>query len=236
MERTNWSYDSVARFYQALAHIYSFGLIRKSKNLQLKEIEEAPNKKELRILYVGCGSGEDAIQAAKLGADVTCIDISPKMIENTKKRFAQESAKATFICDNIFNCTDYNCYDIVTVNYFLNNFSADTLPGLLKHITSLLKNNGKLMIADFIALSKNKFIRSIQKANYYTAVFFFWLFRVAPLHRYQDYTRYFNDLGVRLERIDCLKLFKFGPVMYGNVLGIKIETDETACRERNMPL
>lgn len=113
MAKTNWSYDSVANFYQTLAQIYSLGLIRRSKNLQLMEMKEGT-----KVLYVGCGSGEDAVQAAKLGAKVTCIDISPKMIRNIELRLQREKVSARLICGDIFEHLEYESYDIVTVNYF----------------------------------------------------------------------------------------------------------------------
>ncbi|MCI8962326.1 MAG: class I SAM-dependent methyltransferase [Eubacterium sp.] len=216
MAKTNWSYDSVANFYQTLAQIYSLGLIRRSKNLQLMEMKEGT-----KVLYVGCGSGEDAVQAAKLGAKVTCIDISPKMIRNIELRLQREKVSARLICGDIFEHLEYESYDIVTVNYFLNNFPSNVLPKLLKHITSLIKKDGKLMIADFFALSQNKVLKIIEIANFYVAVCFFWLLRVAPLHKYQNYVSYFKEIGISLERIDTVRFLNIGIPLYGNIVGFK---------------
>jgi ubiquinone/menaquinone biosynthesis C-methylase UbiE len=216
MSKTNWSYESVANFYQTLAHIYSIGLIRRSKNLQLLEM-----KKGIKVLYVGCGSGEDAVFASKKGADVTCIDISAKMIKNTELRAKKNNVSIKLICCDIFEFSDYESFDIVTVNYFFNNFPSDILPKVFKHIVSLIKPNGKMMIADFFALSNNGLLRAIQKCNFYIAVFFFWLLRVAPLHKYQNYATYFDEIGVRLERIDTVRFMNVGIPLYANIVGVK---------------
>jgi len=42
--------------------------------------------KGCRVLDYGCGQGEEAVYLAKMGADVTAIDISPVGIELTKER------------------------------------------------------------------------------------------------------------------------------------------------------
>jgi demethylmenaquinone methyltransferase/2-methoxy-6-polyprenyl-1,4-benzoquinol methylase len=173
----------------------------------------------MKVLYIGCGSGEDAIQAAKKGAQVTCIDISPKMIKNTEEKMKKEGVSARLICEDIFNHTEYEEYDFVTANYFLNNFSPEVLPRLIGHISKLVKKDGNLMIADFIAMSRNPIIRFLQKSNFYIAVTFFWILGVAPLHKYQNFTSYFEDAGILLSRVDKVRLFNFGVPLYGNIIG-----------------
>ncbi|MCL2288601.1 MAG: class I SAM-dependent methyltransferase [Candidatus Bathyarchaeota archaeon] len=216
MPKTKWNYDTIANFYQSIAHIYSFGQIRRSKNLQLSEIS-----KGTKVLYVGCGSGEDAVQAAKKGANVTCIDISSKMIKNTKIKLNREKLTARLICGDIFDHLERECYDVVTANYFLNNFPADVLPKLFSHILALIKPGGKIMIADFYALSKNRLIMAIQRFNFYIVNFFFWALRFAPLHKYQDYTAYFDEREITLERVDTVRLLNVGVPFYSNTIGIK---------------
>jgi cyclopropane fatty-acyl-phospholipid synthase-like methyltransferase len=173
------------------------------------------------VLYVGCGSGEDAVQAAKKGANVTCIDISSKMIKNTEANLNREKLTARLICGDIFDHLERDCYDVVVANYFLNNFSADVLSKLFSHISALIKSDGKIMIADFYAFSKNRIIQAIQRLNFYIVDFSFWALRFAPLHKYQDYTTYFGAIDIVLERVDTVRLLNVGVPFYSNTIGIK---------------
>lgn len=77
------------------------------------------------------------------------------------------------------------------------------------------------MIADFFALSQNKVLKMIEIANFYVAVCFFWLLRVAPLHKYQNYVSYFKEIGISLERIDTVRFLNIGIPLYGNIVGFK---------------
>ena len=65
------SYDRAAWFYEKSAKFYSTNQIRESKRQQLKHIQRGD-----KVLFLGAGSGEDAVMAAEKGALVTCIDIS----------------------------------------------------------------------------------------------------------------------------------------------------------------
>ena len=63
----------------------------------MKEISKyLPEKKMLKILDVGCGSGFFTIMLAKEGHDVTGIDLTPDMIANAKKLAEEEQAGCSF--------------------------------------------------------------------------------------------------------------------------------------------
>ena len=47
-------------------------------------------KKGLKVLDLGCGDGTTAIPAAKLGADVTGVDIARNLVEAGNKRKKEE--------------------------------------------------------------------------------------------------------------------------------------------------
>ena len=63
------SYNIVASFYETSSRWYSFGQIGASKAWQIQHLEMGD-----RVLYVGAGTGEDALLAARMGAVVTCVD------------------------------------------------------------------------------------------------------------------------------------------------------------------
>jgi ubiquinone/menaquinone biosynthesis C-methylase UbiE len=53
------------------------------------------------ILELGCGMGTDAIQFAKAGAIVTCIDLTENSLDLCKKNFALHGLQAEFFLGNI---------------------------------------------------------------------------------------------------------------------------------------
>ena len=216
-EKTNWSYDSVSSFYQKLAHIYSLGMIKKSKEIQLRH----SMKKGKSILYVGVGSGEDAVMGAENGMNVTCIDISPKMLNNVKNVFRKKHLKGKFICCDVIKYNEFNKYDYVAVNYFLNNFSPKTMEKLLAHISKLIKPDGKLLIADFMIYSKNPVVRGLQKLNFMIAVSFFSLLGVASVHRPPNYISAFRKTGMTLESMEYCRLFGIGLPKYGSIVAVR---------------
>jgi ubiquinone/menaquinone biosynthesis C-methylase UbiE len=53
------------------------------------------------ILELGCGMGTDAIQFAKAGANVTCVDLTENSLELCKKNFALHGLTGEFFLGNI---------------------------------------------------------------------------------------------------------------------------------------
>ena len=71
------------------------------------------------ILDVGCGEGEDALILAKLGGDVTGIDLSAGAIRVARERTARNHVVANFICSPVEELSDDSLYDIVWVEALL---------------------------------------------------------------------------------------------------------------------
>lgn len=59
----------------------------------LKRLDIAPGT---RVLDVGCGAGQLAIPAARAGADVTGIDIATNLVEEARRRAAEQGVTARF--------------------------------------------------------------------------------------------------------------------------------------------
>ncbi len=210
------NYNSVAWFYQWLAHIYSCGQIRASKINQIDNI--SPGEK---VLYAGVGSGEDAIQAGRKGAHVTCIDLSRNMIENTRSEFEMNDVQGEFICGDIMEHDREGYYDVVAANYFLNVFPEETMQQLMQHLISLVKPGGKFLIADFSTADSTGIGKGIQYINYWTAILFYWMLRLEPLHPIYDYPEYLKKYGMNIDKIQKFKIFKIGPYGYQNIIATK---------------
>lgn len=190
-------YDRTAWFYERAAHLYSGGKILESKRWQLRDVKEGDE-----LLYVGAGSGEDVILAAKKGARVTVVELAPKMLARMKVKLESLdlSDSVTLICGDAFDHDKVSHYDLVAANYFLNVFSFEIMCQMLKHLTSLVKPGGQLMVADFAPVRGNFLQAWIHRFYYYSAVSAFHLIAKNPFHKIYDYTRYSQVLGLSLHQ------------------------------------
>src|SRR5438105_213149 len=78
-------FDGMAPKYNIFNRLTSFGLDRRWRRKALE-----PLKKGMRVLDLGCGTGDLCLEAAKrLGHDgeVTGVDFSAKMLEVARRRY-----------------------------------------------------------------------------------------------------------------------------------------------------
>jgi 2-polyprenyl-3-methyl-5-hydroxy-6-metoxy-1,4-benzoquinol methylase len=74
-----------------------FGKIAESFTEGAAEFVERLNLKPgMRVLDVACGTGNQSIPAARTGAKVTGVDIAPNLIEEARKRAANENLQIQF--------------------------------------------------------------------------------------------------------------------------------------------
>jgi ubiquinone biosynthesis O-methyltransferase len=100
-----------------------------------------------RVLDVGCGDGELAVELAKRGASVTGIDASSAMIDAAKNRAKQENANVTFevaAAEHLpFPPGQFDIVTAVTVLCFVN----DANPAF-REIARVLRPGGRLVIGE----------------------------------------------------------------------------------------
>jgi 2-polyprenyl-3-methyl-5-hydroxy-6-metoxy-1,4-benzoquinol methylase len=105
------------------------------------------------ILDFGCGDGEISTQLAKLGAKVTALDISPELVELTKKRAELDEVKnrIEFIAGDIAELPlPKNKFDYVVCYAVIHHVDInETLPQLY----SSLKPGGSVIMIEPIAFS-----------------------------------------------------------------------------------
>ncbi|HWB11362.1 MAG TPA: methyltransferase domain-containing protein [Pirellulales bacterium] len=208
------SYTAVASFYEGLAACYSGGQIAAAKRAQLAEMRPAD-----RVLYVGVGAGEDAIEAARLGVQLTCLDLSSAMLARLEARLGD--TRAEIICGNAFDHHRPGYYDVVTANFFLNCLSEPCMREMLAHLSTLLRPGGKLLIAD-LAFPQGSFpARLAQRAYSRFANVSFRMLGLVSLHPIYDYRRALAACHFPHVHSTSFRLFGFGPIAYETLTAVR---------------
>ncbi len=201
------NYDRISWIYEWLGYLYSGHQIYAAKASQISEMAIGQ-----KVLYVGVGPGEDAVLAARRGVDLTCIDLSAAMLHQAQSRTIREGLLGEFVCGDVREHQRAGYYDVVVCNFFLNVFSELAMRQMLSHLATLAKPGGKVLISDFMAPSGSRFSRWAQATYWGVTNLFYWLLSLAAWHPIYDYPRYFDDSGLRLQRIDRFRPFKISPV------------------------
>lgn len=117
------------------------GLLTWKLNEAEKVLHYFPNHEGLSLLDVGAGIGEQAEYFKSKGLNVTCIDISPIMLEQCLKKGIQ-----SYIMD-VHNITFGNeMFDIVWSMNSLLHVPKETLKTALLNIKNILKPDGKFYL------------------------------------------------------------------------------------------
>jgi ubiquinone/menaquinone biosynthesis C-methylase UbiE len=123
--------------------IKQFSISRIVSEILIKEIGNVKGKE---ILEAGSGTGQVSLELAKLGANVTLLDVSFSAIILSKQLFVDLSPKGQFICASIFDIPfDNESFDVVWNAGVLEHFYESQQEIALTEMCRVLKKGGLLI-------------------------------------------------------------------------------------------
>jgi len=119
-------------------------------SLNAVELAEVGDVKGMRLLHLQCHFGQDTLSWAKLGADVTGVDLSSEAIKQAELLAKQLQIQANFICDDVlaFGEKNQEKYDIVYTSYGVLCWLAD-LDAWAKTVSDALVEGGQFNLVEF---------------------------------------------------------------------------------------
>lgn len=198
----NDRYKIVGPLYDFLAMIFSFGQIDKCKTAMNEHIKE-----DDRVLFAGVGQGIDALDAARRGAEVTVVDLSESMLKIFTRRIKSRDFKHPIIQvhQDILKFDEYEQYDVVYANFFLNVFDQNMMIQVLEQLKKLVKKGGFVVIGDFSLPSGNIVSRLFQNIYWYIADIIFAIMAKNALHPVYDYQSILQQLGFTITNLKYLR-------------------------------
>jgi len=143
--------ESAPERYDAGINILTLGRLRRVK----QDIANEFIAKDSQVLELGCGTGSLAILCTKKGANLTGIDLSPKMLAIAQRKINEAGLTknikllrmSAMDMDTSF---DAGSFDVVTSTLVFSELSEEEIRYVLKQCHRVLKANGSLLIADEI--------------------------------------------------------------------------------------
>lgn len=211
-------YKYIGPLYDFLSSIYGGESIHNCKRAMLTDDYVKSGDK---VLIAGAGHGKDAIRAAELGADVTVVDLSETMLKKLQESFDNhpKDLKVTVVHADILTIEQFEEYDMVIANFFLNVFYKDFMQQLLTHLVKCVKPGGKFVIGDFSFPTGSKLNRGIQKGYWYIAAVIFYFASDNAVHEIYNYPELMKAEGLTIK--DTRHYSYLGMSCYTSVMGVK---------------
>lgn len=209
-------YKLVGPIYDWLSALYSGKSIHHCKIAMLDRLKPGD-----KVLFAGVGHGKDAVYAARLGADVTVVDLSETMLKKFQANLDKEgiTVKIRQVHSDIMKVREFERYDMVVANFFLNVFHEDMMVRVLEHLIRLGKPGAHVVVGDFSFPTGNIFSRAFKTLYWYGAVGFFWLFAGNAFHNIYNYPEWMKKLGLHIHEQKHYKLLLLN--CYWSVRGTK---------------
>ena len=148
INRQSWNNRTDAHLKSEFYDLQNF--IQGKSSLNTIELELLGDLSGKSVLHLQCHFGQDSISLARLGAEVTGVDLSDKAIANAKQLAKETKSNTDFICCDIYELPKYlnRQFDIVFASYGTIGWLPD-LDKWAKVISKFLKPKGQFIFAEF---------------------------------------------------------------------------------------
>lgn len=106
------------------------------------------NEQSLEVLDVGCGQGRDVFFIARLGHDVTAVDISPTGVGDVVAEAKSEGLSITGVVADICDHEWQGQFDVVVIDRTLHMLGPDERIQVLRCLLGITKAGSHVLIAD----------------------------------------------------------------------------------------
>lgn len=152
---------------------YLYLYAHRDSNEALLQVENAiklvPFQPGQKVLDLACGGGRHMHAFAKLGADITGVDLSSALLERAKQRFAESQYEGSFIQADMRDLSFENHFDGVTMWFTSFGYFTDECDNalILQKIKRALKPKGWwwIDISNPAQLRRELIPESIRKIN-----------------------------------------------------------------------
>lgn len=206
--------------YDALSYLFAGNSLLKCKCSMLTPDNLKPGDK---VLFAGVGHGKEAILAAEQGADVTVVDLSEAMLTKFKEGVAKSDKELTIrvIHSDIMKFEEFDRYDMVVANFFLNSFDEAFMNSVFKHLIKQGKSGAHIVVGDFAFPEGNVLARMTKRFYWYSAIILFWMTTGAAVHPVYNHVTQMKKMGLRF--IDKKHSTLLGMNTYTSYLGKKTQ-------------
>jgi len=148
LNRNLWNERTKAHFSSDFYDVTAF--LNGKSSLNEIELNLLGNIKGKSVLHLQCHFGQDTLSLARMGAEVTGVDLSDEAITTAKELAIRSELDATFICSDIYELSDHldKQFDIVFTSYG----TIGWLPDMDKWaaiVSRFLKQGGSFVFAEF---------------------------------------------------------------------------------------
>jgi len=148
INKTSWNSRTIAHIKSDFYDMEGF--LKGNSSLDAIELDLLGEVENQNVLHLQCHFGQDTISLARLGANVTGVDLSDKAIAQAEKLASKCGVEATFICSDVYDVPQHldKQYDIVFSSYG----TIVWLPDMEKWagiVAKCLKPGGKFIFVEF---------------------------------------------------------------------------------------
>jgi len=190
-------YGDLVRVYDFLEYLNFGNISKKSRDYFLGKFPfKAKNP-----LIAACGTGDfvvEYIRTEKPDA-LTINDLSTEMLERTKQRIHDLpwDGKLSVLHGDVTMLKQSEAYDFISITYFISMFSPKPRLELLLKIKQLLRDDGLLLIADY--MKPHRFIMfPVYYINWFVVCMFFWIFSHTKPNVLGNMERTFEDADLEI--------------------------------------